>query len=436
MALKPYLETQYGLRKNPFPGKATYAEDSEWVYVPKVFGAQRDEFLRKFILAPLENGQPLIGAVWSVIPGDPKARGFGKSTLMGEEAKCINRDFGLSTLKSLGVSEEDARENPILASYVAFNTSSSQGIASIDAAAFHLVRFLLRGTAPDGTRIHGRLRERAAARLVRDGKATPGQESDAIVSAIKERFRRLAVTIDIRNLLDDYIFHLASPDTDALEEFLSAEVSAWHHNRNGLKYLQIFVVFAELAGIEHITFFIDQVEDFTAQAGTAKIQKNVKIIRDALLESEPFRSRASFVFQLHPDAYRRLRDAWAHEDLRDLNYDAPLNAPFVVVLKGLEKFESAHLLAERCLNHEALPDREPGISPFTESALNRVWEVTKPRPRKFLETLHALVAIGNSERVPALDDTFVEPRLAGILATLQDESAEERAEDDRLGLGD
>ena len=29
--------------------------------------------------------------------------------------------------------------------------------------------------------------------------------------------------------------------------------------RNGLKYLQIFVAFAELADIQHFTFFIDQV---------------------------------------------------------------------------------------------------------------------------------------------------------------------------------
>src|SRR5579872_2458660 len=117
MAIKSHLETKYGLLKNPFPGNATYGEDSQVVYVPEMFGDQRREFLRKFILAPLENGQPLIGAVWSVVPGDPEARGFGKSTLMGEEAKLINRDLGLNTLLTLGVSEEDARANPILAGY-------------------------------------------------------------------------------------------------------------------------------------------------------------------------------------------------------------------------------------------------------------------------------------------------------------------------------
>src|SRR6266852_4233762 len=106
MAINSFLQTKYGLKQNPFPGNATYGEDTQRVYVREMFGMQRPEFLRKFILAPLENEQPLIGAVWSVVPGDPQARGFGKSTLMGEEAKLINRDFGRQTLVDLGVSPE------------------------------------------------------------------------------------------------------------------------------------------------------------------------------------------------------------------------------------------------------------------------------------------------------------------------------------------
>src|SRR5258708_9439846 len=149
MALKSYLETKYGLKRNPFPGNATYGEDTQLVYVPEMFGEEHPEFLRKFVLAALQNGQPLLGAVWSVVPGDPAARGFGKSTLMGEEAKRINADLGLNTLMSLGVSEEDARANPILAGYVSFNTKPQGGIGNIDAAAFHLGRFVLReGSTP------------------------------------------------------------------------------------------------------------------------------------------------------------------------------------------------------------------------------------------------------------------------------------------------
>src|SRR5262249_31284192 len=280
----------------------------------------------------------------------------------------------------------------------------------------HLVRFLLRCTDSKGVKIHQRLREHAAALLVKERKAVAGQEGDAIVREVVNRFRNLAVSIDIRNLLADYLDHLASGTTDALADSLSSEVSAWHHNRNGLKYLQVFVVFAELANIQHFTFFIDQVEDFTSEAQPAKIRKNVKIIRDALLESEPFASRASFVFQLHPDAYRRLGDAWAHEDLRDLNYDSPLNSPFVVTLKGLDKMEYAHLLADRCLNHPivAVPGRKKGVWPFTEGALRKVWQETKPRPRAFLRALYDLMELAKAEKVATIDEKYIAPKLEGL----------------------
>ena len=413
MAIKSFLQTKYGLKQNPFPGNATYGEDTQRVYAREMFGTQGPEFLRKFVLAPLENGQPLIGAVWSVVPGDPEARGFGKSTLMGEEAKLINRDFGRQTLLDLGVSADDADENPILASYVSFNVKAQGGISSIDSASFHLTRFMLRSEHERGVSVHQCLRELAAARLVEEGKATAGNEGDAIVEAIRERFRKLASSLDIRNLLADYLYHLASEDTQALQRFLVDDVGTWHHDRNGLKYLQIFVAFAELAGIKHVTFFIDQVEDFTASAGTAKLQKNVKIIRDALIETEPFASTASFVFQFHPDAYERLRDAWLHEDMRSLEWDDPLNAPYVVVLKGLETFDSAKLLADRCLNHPSYVESRPrgGIGPFTEGALRKVWEMTKPRPRWFLRVLHDLLQLGNTERIEVLDEAFIEPKL-------------------------
>ncbi len=434
MAIKSYLETKYGLLKNPFPGNATYGEDSQMVYVPEMFGEQRKEFLRKFVLAPLENGQPLIGAVWSVVPGDPEARGFGKSTLMGEEAKLINQDFGRGTLTLLDVPEEEARENPILCSYVSFNTKAQGGIANIDAAAFHLTRFILRQSHEGGASIHQALRELAAARLIEQGLASPGAETDSIINAVRERFRKLASTIDIRNLLEDYLQHLASPDTEALQKFLADEVGTWHHDRNGLKYLQIFVAFAELAGIEHMTFFVDQVEDFTSQAGSAKLQKNVKIIRDALIETEPFSSRVSFVFQFHPDAYEKLRDAWLHEDLRSLAWDEPLNAPYVIVLTGLQTFEAARLLAEKCLNHPSVvaKNRQAGIYPFTEGGLRLVWEATRPRPRWFLRVLHDLLQLGKDARIDVIDEAFIKPNLEGLSSTARVADADGEDHDDRL----
>jgi hypothetical protein len=68
-------------------------------------------------------------------------------------------------------------------------------------------------------------------------------------------------------------FFSSSVDTDALNKFLFSSVGTWHHDRNGLKYLQILVVLGDLAGIEHFTFFIDQVEDFTLPPIQEKFRK-------------------------------------------------------------------------------------------------------------------------------------------------------------------
>jgi hypothetical protein len=228
--------------------------------------------------------------------------------------------------------------------------------------------------------------------------------------------------------------YLACPDTEALNRFLFNSVGTWHHDRNGLKYLQILVVFGELAGIEHFTFFIDQVEDFTSIADTRKIQKNVKIIRDALLETEPFSSLASFVFQLHPAAQQRLRDAWRHEDLRSLDIDDPLNEPIVVVLEGLDKFPEARLLAERCLNNPQVtaPNRIGGIAPFTEAALQKIWEATKPRPRYFLRALHQVLQLASEKKRQVIDEGFVTPLLSSLTSFAAEDDTIDDVVDERL----
>jgi hypothetical protein len=234
--------------------------------------------------------------------------------------------------------------------------------------------------------------------------------------------------------LDQYLNYLASPDTESLNKFLFNSVGTWHHDRNGLKYLQILVVFGELAGIQHFTFFVDQVEDFTSTADVRKIQKNVKIIRDALLETEPFSSLASFIFQLHPAAQQRLRDAWRHEDLRSLDIEDPLNEPVIVVLEGLDKFPEARLLAERCLNSPQMtaPNRKGGITPFTEAALQKIWEATKPRPRYFLRALHQVLQLASNKKRDVIDEVFVTPLLPSLTNFATEGDSVDDALDERL----
>jgi hypothetical protein len=435
--------TRNGLKRNPFPHKTMYSEDSNELYIPEMFGDEREEFLRKFFLAPLESGQPLIGAVWSVMPNmessrgfgestlDASARGFGKSTLMGEEAKLINRDFGYSTLAHLQISQEDAGANPILAGYVSFNVKGQGGISNIDSAAFNLTRFVLRTKLSSGETLHRSLRERALARVWEEEAYPRGDDTQAIINAVRDRFSKLAVNIDIRRTLGDFLNSLAGEDSKELIDFMDQGVGNWHQDRNGLKYLQVLVMLGELAGIQHFTFFIDQVEDFTSIATPTKIFRNVKIIRDALIEAEPFRTRASFVFQMHPAADISLRNAWNLEELPSIKFYDPLAQPRVVVLKGLQEFDPARNLAYCCLNHPeaTLQTRQPSLAPFSEEAVRLVWKNTNPIPRKFLSVLNSLLEIAMRQEPDIIDEAFVMPLLK---KTVEQSELEMFGIDDRL----
>jgi hypothetical protein len=158
----------------------------------------------------------------------------------------------------------------------------------------------------------------------------------------------------------------------------------------------------------------------------------VKIIRDALLETEPFSSKASFIFQLHPDAQRRLRDAWRHEDLRSLDIDDPLNEPVVVVLQGLTNLDSAILVAHRYLDDPDVhsPGHKNGTAPFTEGALNQIWAATQPRPRWFLRALHQVLQFANTKRPSKIDEKFVSPLLASLTRFAREEDEGETDVDD------
>ena len=97
-----------------------YNPDNPGTYVREVYGEQLQEFHRKFLLNPLERDiRQTIGAIWSSHTGDSEGRGFGKSMLMCEESKIVNRDFGVSILEAFDVTEQAAIENPFIAAYCA-----------------------------------------------------------------------------------------------------------------------------------------------------------------------------------------------------------------------------------------------------------------------------------------------------------------------------
>jgi len=73
-----------------------------------------------------------------------------------------------------------------------------------------------------------------------------------------------------------------------------------------------------------------------------------------------------------------------------------------------------------------------GIMPFTEGALQKIWEATKPRPRYFLRALHQVLQLASDQKCPIIDETFVMPLLSSLTNFATEEDAINTDVDERL----
>ena len=83
-----HLAEAWNLDANPFPAEANHVPKAP--YSPTVFDEEANEFRRKLIRGPVL-GRVNLGILWS--QGAHADTGFGKTTLMREMSKEINRDL-------------------------------------------------------------------------------------------------------------------------------------------------------------------------------------------------------------------------------------------------------------------------------------------------------------------------------------------------------
>ncbi|HEV7372249.1 hypothetical protein [Arenibaculum sp.] len=412
------------LADTPFRVADIYNPDSPGVYVREMYGAQLEEFHRKFFLVPLDRKRrQTIGAVWSSHTGDSEGRGFGKSMLMCEESRLVNRDFGAALLKRFDIEDEDVAGNPFIAGYCGF--AENMNIKTFSAALLEGVVFALRCEHGEHN-VHRELRGRAADRL---GAAAPYKGETikrALVQALSS-YRNLPIQLTQRQV-SGFIDALCHDDTDALADYVRERIGPRIKASLGFHFVHVFDAFASLAGIAHVVYFVDQVENFAKWA--RRQGRDVRILRESMCQTSPTADMASFVFQMHINAQQELEPIWQAEHLPSLDYALPINQPRIVDLKGLSTPTHARNLTAELLAAKRPAGRSPPtpLHPFNEDVLELVRLGVDGNPRRFLETLNTILTQAELDGRKTIDLTYVQPFIdagAGQFRVVDDEEEDD-----------
>ena len=212
--------------------------------------------------------------------------------------------------------------------------------------------------------------------------------------------------------LDKFIELLTGTATDELTALIRNDIGPRVKADQGFNFVHVFNTFAILAGIKSVTYFVDQIENFAKWARNQ--DREVKVLRESMVQTSPTSEMASFVFQMHISALQEIEDWWVSEHLPSLDFEIPLNRTRTINLKGLHTVEEAKMLATRYLHDFRLPGSTPPdpLHPFPEEVIEVVRDAAKGNPRKFLETLGNILDHAVAESQSTIDLLFVEPLLA------------------------
>src|SRR5262245_14490387 len=121
-----HMEEAWKLEKNPFPAEAIRVQNADQPYSESVFPEETKAFRRKFIRAGIRGGQA-VGFLWS--QGVRSDTGFGKTTLMQEVSREINKDLGAATLEKVGAKK--GAEPAIAAAFSNLNNLNATGLYAV-----------------------------------------------------------------------------------------------------------------------------------------------------------------------------------------------------------------------------------------------------------------------------------------------------------------
>ena len=398
----------FQLRENPFRQAAIYNPDQPGTYVPEMFGDQLDEFYQRFFVNLLQNetNKQVIGAIWSSHARGAMGKGFGKTMLMAEESKKVNLDFGATLLTRIGAVEEDIVENALLAGYCTFDQAKE--VKTFPAALLDAVAFILECDSGGSSTVHLELRRRILERI----DAEEGYEGEAIEKALQQQlrtYRGLNIQLTHKQIVA-FIQRLASGNTSELIRFMRNEIGPRIKAAQGFNFVHVFNAFVRVAGVIHVVYFVDQIENFARFVRQG--DRDVKILRESICQTAPT-SEASFVFQMHGRAMEAIEDWWMNEHLPSLDFSKKLNRPRIIDLKGLQSLDEAVKLVARYLLDKRVSNAKPAhfLQPFSEEVIDAVFKATKPNPRDLLRMLGGILDTAITEGQRRIDLAFIQPLL-------------------------
>jgi hypothetical protein len=383
-----HMEEAWKLEKNPFPAEAIRVQNADQPYSESVFPEETNEFRRKFIRGGIRGGQA-IGFLWS--QGTRADTGFGKTTLMQEVAREINKDLGAETLEKAGARRPG--QPAIAAAFSNLNNLNATGLypvlfnAVIDLATSHGV-----GTESvfDNTR----------ARIVEE---LGSDDADAIAEQVREAWTNISGTSG--PLRDELIEAFAQGGGKQVRTELGS-VSPTARLRNGLQFLDFALAVLAAAKIEHLFLMIDQLEDLATNRSitASKRSREIGRIRD-LLESAPYATRLHMIFTFHNRAAQALERSWEENRLPPFEVSSS-NTSAVVVLGGLKDVEQAKELLRVYLEDARVDDVEDDLLPFEPAAVEVLREVAAGRPGILLSRARELLNAAAEQELPTISANF------------------------------
>ena len=388
MTVDPFLhmEEAWKLDRNPFPVEAIRVENQP--YSPDVFIEEADAFRRKLIRGTVR-GNVNVGFLWS--QGTHSDTGFGKTTLMQEVTKEINRDLGVETLTKAGVRPE--KQTPIAAAYSTLNNLNATGLYPV---LFNAVIDLVQVRENDGVSVFDKARERIVEHLGAD-------DSVEINEHICSTWFGISGTgVPLRQEL---VQAFASGGGQAVRLVLG-RVSQASRLRNGLQYLDFALGVLAAGNINHLHLMVDQLEDLatTRSVTAAKRSREIGRIRD-MLEGAPYASRVHFIFTFHNSAAQVLERFWEQNRLPPFEI-SPSNVASVVVLRGLKDDDQAREVLRVYLEEHRDGDVEDELLPFDPDAIAVLRTESEGRVGILLNRTHELLNSAAQEGLPRITGGF------------------------------